>query len=129
MMFFHVIVNPNTFMDSTMPDKVGYWLYRGVPLGVPIIISLFLLKFINIQGTNKKLKRDMITRHFIYITLYEIYFYCIIHDFKIHSFAIITKFKVIWAMISFLMTLNRIVFEPAIKTVLKVEVKRLLLIM
>ena len=116
-------------MDKTVPDDVGYWLFRGVPLAVPIIISLFLLKFINIQGTNKKLKRDMITRHFIYITLYEIYFYCIIHDFKILTFAVTIKIKVLWAVSSFLMTINRIVFEPAIKTVLEVEMKRLLLMM
>ena len=49
------------------------------PMGVPLIISMFILKVINKKITGQEIKRDIILRHLVYVILYEINEVCIFH--------------------------------------------------
>ena len=83
-----------------------YTVFFFLPMILPLIISVFILKFINKKGTAQKLKRDMLKRHLIYVILYEIYCCCIYHKLDINQFSPNHITRTIWGFSSILMTLN-----------------------
>ena len=61
--------------------------------------------------------------------MYEIYMICIFHNIGTPKFSPYMNETAVWGFSSIAMTINRIAFEPAIKTVIVMEFKRMILIL